>query len=100
MTKTRLTLLAPVYLGLASLVLAHPGHPDATGVRAGLFHPFSGVDHVVAMVAIGLWAAQLGGRALSLLPATFVVAMSAAAAASTLTPAWIDVDQGIAASLV
>ena len=44
----------------------------------GLLHPFSGLDHVLAMVAVGLWASQLGGRALWLLPVTFPVVMAAA----------------------
>ena len=57
--------------------LAHPGHGghDALGVGAGLMHPLSGVDHMLAMVAVGLWAALRGGRALMTWPATFVAAM-------------------------
>ena len=37
----------------------------------GLTHPFTGLDHMLAMVAVGLWASQIGGRALWLLPLTF-----------------------------
>ena len=46
----------------------------------GLLHPFSGLDHMLAMVAVGLWASQLGGRALWLLPLTFPAVMAAGAA--------------------
>ena len=46
----------------------------------GFAHPFTGIDHMLAMVAVGLWASQIGGRALWLLPLTFPVAMAAGAA--------------------
>lgn len=42
----------------------------------GFAHPVGGLDHVLAMVAVGLWAAQLGGRALWLVPSTFVLTMA------------------------
>ena len=42
----------------------------------GFSHPLSGLDHILAMVAVGLWAAQLGGRALYLVPAAFVSVMT------------------------
>jgi len=44
---------------------------------AGLSHPFFGLDHILAMVAVGLWATTLGGRAIWLVPATFVGTMAA-----------------------
>lgn len=59
-----------------SLALAHPGHGTGSFV-AGLAHPLSGADHVLAMVAVGLLAAQIGGRALWALPLAFVGAMLA-----------------------
>jgi urease accessory protein len=61
----------------AGAALAHPGHAghEALGVGAGLLHPLTGVDHILAMVAVGLWAALRGGRALATWPATFVAAM-------------------------
>jgi urease accessory protein len=43
---------------------------------SGLSHPFSGADHVLAMVAVGLWAAQIGGRAKWIVPASFVSVMA------------------------
>lgn len=55
-------------------LLAHPGHES--GFANGFLHPFSGLDHIGAMLAVGLWAVQLGGRALWLLPAAFVLSMA------------------------
>lgn len=46
------------------------------GVAEGLAHPFTGADHLIAMAAVGLWAAFLGGRALWALPAAFMAAMA------------------------
>jgi urease accessory protein len=62
-----LLLLLPV------TAMAHVEGGSTTGMLAGFFHPLLGVDHLLAMVAVGLWAAQLGGRALWVTPATFVV---------------------------
>jgi len=68
-------------LGLfAALVPAGPAaaHPDPAGhgaFAAGFGHPMLGLDHILAMVAVGLWAAMLGGRALWTLPLAFVGAM-------------------------
>lgn len=56
-------------------VLAHPGHEHASSFMTGFAHPMGGLDHLLAMVAIGLWAASIGGRALWAIPAAFVVTM-------------------------
>lgn len=56
-----------------TLAHAHPGHGG--GLGAGLAHPVQGLDHVLAMIAVGLWAAQLGGRARWAVPAAFVAVM-------------------------
>jgi urease accessory protein len=61
---------------LPTLVHAHPGHPGHDDdFLSGLAHPFAGLDHVLAMIAVGIWAAQLGGRARWALPAAFVTVM-------------------------
>jgi len=60
---------------LPGVALAHPGHGDA-GFAHGFAHPLSGLDHLLAMVAVGLYAALLGGRALWLVPASFVAMMA------------------------
>ncbi len=61
-----------LFAGTAS---AHTGAHTATGFVSGLMHPLQGVDHLLAMLAVGLWAAQQGGRALWAVPAAFVGAM-------------------------
>ena len=67
-----LTLLA-LFL-VPTLAQAHPGH--GSGIVAGLAHPFTGLDHLLAMLAVGMWAAQLGGRARWAVPAAFVTVMT------------------------
>jgi len=55
---------------------AHVGIGVASGWSHGLLHPFLGLDHLCAMIAVGLWAKQMGGRALWLIPLTFVGVMA------------------------
>jgi urease accessory protein len=63
-------------LGLfAGPASAHTGDHAVTGFMSGLAHPLLGLDHLFAMIAIGLWAAQQGGRALWAVPAAFAGAM-------------------------
>jgi urease accessory protein len=59
-----------------ALALAHVGQGRAEGFLAGLSHPVSGLDHVLAMVSVGLWGAQLGAPAIWLLPVTFPMVMA------------------------
>ncbi|AKK24575.1 HupE/UreJ family protein [Pandoraea oxalativorans] len=61
----------------ASPVFAHPSPiaPTHNSFWAGFTHPLTGADHILAMVAVGLWAAMLGGRALITVPAAFVGVM-------------------------
>jgi urease accessory protein len=54
---------------------AHIGN-HADGFTHGFTHPFGGLDHLLAMVAIGLWALQQGGRARYALPLTFMASMA------------------------
>jgi urease accessory protein len=60
---------------MATGAAAHPGH-DATGFAHGFLHPLSGADHMLAMVAVGLLAAVLGGRARWLVPLSFMVMLA------------------------
>jgi len=69
-----LPLVVSVFALLPSLAQAHPGH--GSGIGAGFAHPLTGLDHLLAMVAVGIWAAQLGGRARWAVPATFVGVMT------------------------
>lgn len=59
---------------LPVFAFAHPGHAES-GLMAGVAHPLTGMDHLLAMFAVGLWAAQQKGGARWMLPATFVVSM-------------------------
>jgi urease accessory protein len=63
-------------LVVPTLASAHPGHGAGNAAAAGFAHPFTGLDHLLAMLAVGLWAAQLGGRARWMVPASFVAAMT------------------------
>jgi urease accessory protein len=56
--------------------LAHVHGSEAAGLLSGLRHPVSGLDHILAMVAVGLWGAQLGRPAIWLLPVTFPMVMA------------------------
>ncbi len=89
-------------LGASGTAVAHPGH-NLSGLTAGLTHPFSGLDHLLAMLAVGLWAAQCGGRKVWLLPATFM-AMLAVGATIAMQWQWVSLQQliepGIAASVL
>ncbi len=77
MSPTAFRLIVTIALILApGAAFAHPGHGEASGLLAGFIHPFGGIDHLLAMTAVGLFAAQLGGRALWAVPATFVAVMA------------------------
>jgi urease accessory protein len=78
--KSRVAWLVPALVAVfASSAWAHPHHLHAPGLEhglaAGFIHPLLGLDHLLAMFAVGLLAAQLGGRAIWLLPASFLGAM-------------------------
>ncbi|MEM6673321.1 MAG: HupE/UreJ family protein [Planctomycetota bacterium] len=63
-------------MNLALVPLLHEQAGTAGGLLAGLEHPVSGLDHVVAMVAVGLWGAQLGRPAVWILPVAFPLVMA------------------------
>ena len=56
--------------------VAHVQGGEAAGFLSGILHPVSGLDHVLAMISVGLWGAQLGAPALWLLPVTFPMVMA------------------------
>jgi urease accessory protein len=93
---------------LAVLLLAlsaAPSHahldPLAHGsLAAGLTHPLSGLDHVLAMITVGLWAALLGGRAVWLVPAAFVGTMALGYGAALAGLPLLFVEPTILASVV
>jgi len=74
----RLALSLPLVL-VATAAMAHPHHAhldDYGSFMSGLLHPIFGLDHVLAMVAVGLWASLIGGRAMVVVPAAFVGVMA------------------------
>ncbi|MES2739924.1 MAG: HupE/UreJ family protein [Pseudomonadota bacterium] len=98
MKQTYARLLALIPLAAGSVAQAHPGHAD--GALAGLAHPFLGLDHLLAMVAVGVWAGQLGGRAKWLVPASFVAVMAGGAALGLAGVRLPMVEAGIATSVL
>jgi len=68
--------VVPFLLLWPASAFAHTEGGEAIGFVSGLKHPISGLDHVVAMVAVGLWGAQLGAPAVWLLPVTFPMVMA------------------------
>jgi len=70
----------PVILLLSALfpntVWAHEETGSVMGILSGLKHPVSGMDHVLAMIAVGLWGAQLGAPAMWVLPIAFPMVMA------------------------
>jgi urease accessory protein len=70
-------LVAPaLILALTQSADAHMGHGQAAGFVSGFEHPWSGLDHILAMLAVGIWGAQLGAPAVWLLPVTFPMVMA------------------------
>ncbi len=69
------SLAALIALTVPSPLAAHEGG-SAAGLLSGLHHPISGIDHVLAMVAVGIWGAQMGPPAIWVLPVTFPVVMA------------------------
>lgn len=92
--------LAALTCALAAPAFAHTGHPEGSGFSAGLLHPLLGADHLATMVAVGLWAAFLGGRAVLALPIAFPVAMAAGAGLGTAGLSLPALEAGIAASVL
>lgn len=73
---------------------------DSGAMLAGIAHPFLGLDHVLAMLAVGLWAAQIGGRALWAVPVSFVTMMGGGGLLAVAGIALPAVEAGIAASVL
>lgn len=98
-TPTR-WIAAAVLVLAAGTASAHTGDHAVVGFASGFAHPFLGLDHLLAMLAIGLWAAQQGGRALWAVPAAFLAAMGVGSALVWLGGALPQVETGIALSVL
>jgi urease accessory protein len=81
-----------------SYVHAHVEGGPAAGFVAGFGHPWSGFDHILAMIAVGIWGAQLGEPALWLLPVTFPMVMAFGGFLALIGVHLPGVEFGIAAS--
>ncbi len=99
MTTQRLVNIAVLFCLLPNIALAHSGHYGADSFIHGFSHPFSGADHLLAMIVVGVWAAQLGGRALWLVPSSFVIFMLIGATLPFSGFSILFIEQGVAASV-
>jgi urease accessory protein len=84
----------------ATPLLAHEQGGQALGFWSGLRHPVSGLDHVLAMVSVGLWGAQLGAPAVWMLPVAFPMVMAFGGFLGLVGIAIPGVEIGIALSAV
>lgn len=85
---------------LPALALAHTEAGVTGGLLSGFTHPLFGLDHMLAMVAVGIWGAQLGNPALWLLPVAFPLVMALGGVVGGLGLVLPAVETGIAASVL
>lgn len=98
--KTRSAFALAATLATASgAALAHPGH-ESVSFFTGFAHPLGGLDHLLAMLAVGLYAARQSGATRWTLPAGFVLAMLLGAGLGALGVGLPAVEAGIAASVL
>ena len=100
---SRFRFIAPIAIAttlLASGAQAHQIGADHAGFAAGIAHPFGGLDHLLAMLALGIWAALIGGRAALALPLAFPAAMIAGGIIGAAGIGLPFVEAGIALSVV
>lgn len=93
-------LILNVYFIFPTSVYAHVQQGQAVSFMTGLEHPWSGLDHVLAMIAVGLWGAQLGNPAIWILPITFPLVMSLGAMMGLLGIPLPGIEIGIAVSAI
>lgn len=91
-------LSALALLAAAAPALAHTNRDVGAGLLSGLLHPLTGLDHLLAMVAVGIWGTQLGAPAVWLLPLTFPLVMSVGGVLGVRAVPLPAVEIGVAAS--
>ncbi|MCV3206468.1 HupE/UreJ family protein [Mesorhizobium sp. YC-39] len=96
----RTTLSAILLLAAAMPAYAHVGIGTTSSFTAGFFHPLSGLDHMAVMIAVGLWAAFKGGKAIWAWPLAFVGVMLVGGALGMAHVPVPFVEPGILASVV
>jgi len=94
------SLVTLLFLLLPTLAQAHTGVGHTDSLSHGFLHPIGGLDHLLAMLAVGLWAAQLGGRALWAVPTTFVSIMVLGGVLGITGAGLPFVEQGIVGSVL
>jgi urease accessory protein len=95
------SLLIPIVILFYPVIAwAHIGSGEAGGFLIGVLHPVSGFDHVLAMVAVGLWGAQLGPPAVWLLPVAFPMMMACGGMLGLMGIPLPGVEAGIAVSAI
>ena len=99
-TTMRTSLITAALTLIPAAAFAHTGAGEPHGFVSGFAHPLGGFDHILAMVTVGIFAWQLGGRALWLVPGSFALAMAAGAALGMAGVALPFVELGIAASVI
>ena len=96
--------LSSLLMSFSSLALAHPGHElvgnGLASAYAGFMHPLTGWDHLLVMLAIGVWASKLGGKARWQLPLTFLSIMTLGAVLGLANITFSGVETAIAASVM
>jgi urease accessory protein len=99
MTRLALSLMM-VFAAAASPAEAHTGIGSTAGLMHGFIHPFSGLDHILAMIAVGLYSVRLGGRLTYLLPLTFMAVMCVGGALGAVQISIPFIEIGIALSVI
>jgi urease accessory protein len=92
--------LALLLLAIPRLASAHSNVGGGLSFVTGFFHPFTGIDHLLAMLAVGIWGALLGGAALWMLPVSFPLIMALGAVAGILGLPMLAVEPGIVVSVI
>ncbi|MCA1490826.1 HupE/UreJ family protein [Sinorhizobium alkalisoli] len=98
--KKQILIAAAALVASAAPAFAHLDPTLHVSLTAGLLHPFFGADHVLAMLAVGLWAGEIGGRARWAVPATFVATMAVGFALAVIGVGLLFVEPTILASVI
>jgi urease accessory protein len=99
-TRAQAAVLSLYFVTLAHSAQAHIVAGEATGFFSGVLHPISGADHILAMVSVGMWGAQLGQPAIWILPVTFPIMMAFGGLLGFLGVPLLGTEIGIALSMV